>query len=1690
MLTVCCVYAPNERRGAFFSDLRERLPAAGALVMGGDFNCVCDPALDEVRRATSTGPSPRAEGGAELSALLRTLDCVDAYRSKHPHGREVTHYGTQSRGADASQRSAARLDRWYVSRAVADWWLTVQHMPCYVTAALEGETPGAASPGDHYPVLLTLTPPGLPSIGPGRRTFPHILLDPDAVECLHSGLQPLMSAIAATGTRPPGAAYASWLRAKTWTLDKSIQLARTWRAQQRAVLRAAVGTAPALAPVQAPAPAPAPAPVLVPAPAPGPGPRAQSGVCPPAAAAWPTAQSPQGARAAPADRGHQQAVRAQRELAAAADKVASGLATEQALNGEQCTRWNFQQLSAARHAPLIASLQDHSGATHDLSSVACGPDLRPVVHEHYSSASPQGLFRVGSTDPAAQARLLSFVSRKLDSQQQTDAEGPQRDGTITLACLTSALGACANGKSPGPDGLPFEAYKALWCVLAPLLAAALRDVLAHGPGGPEWAEGWVALLYKGKDLPTDRLSSYRPITLLNCDYKLVGRVVSDRLQGPLSFLIDPAQTAFIRGRWIGDNVLTRQEVAESVSESLCTPTPLSACIVSLDIEKAYDRVDRQWLMRCATTLGLPPGMLTWIERLMDTTTASVIINNFVVPGFPVDNGLPQGGPACPVLWTIQFEPFFAALRSAHAQGLFRSPRLLNVCAAPPATVHADDLDLFLTSLSTDAPAVRALLVDYERASNSRFSRTVKTQVIMLGAAPLMAADEAVRVFWEGAVMPGEDVTGGPQGQGAGVAAEHAMPAAAPAPPTPVASSAGAHAVPCPTVRAAAAAPGPAAAAPVPPPIALGVPCTADMALAARLVYSKKLQTARGRSRAWGGLGISFWGRCLIAKAMIGSLPAYHITFVPPAGPGYDFLSQLVRVLSSFVAWSDAPEDATLLDGSRQPTMRPARALAALPRHLGGLGAPDPVTHYVAMAAKPLVMSLLPGAQGWHGSLLHALSAAAPHARMGPTWLLSSMPLSLCGTVRFRHAAIIDAFRLLGVRQLSPRPGRSWPHRALLTLPLFYNPALTDADGTEFTPPAHAAACVEWPFTLGQLARVTDQLLLLDPVLVSITARLPVAWKAALLLGMAGEGALRGHDRWWVSSGGEWVRKGGANAGGPIARVSPVGVLVWPPLGTAPADAAGVSWLPACVPQVLKPQWAWTPAERAAVAAAPDPQARAAALPTQRALLGAWAAVSIYPAAWGVGELPLTEFSVAHARRLLTARAAHTAAIVHDPQHVLGGAVWPRIWARRPPNAAATPGAGVSGAGGSGDATPQPPPCNGLQALERPWVLFQRTRPAGDGARDIAADLARQGMNLRRSPLIRRAPHPRGRDGAGAGPSCGGQLSLPGPRQPPQAPRQQQQQRPPPAPLWRAGIVRHCLVLQDLAGALAASPVPTTAARPRLAPDPAAQYCRQLWQSVPVCNATKCFAVRLSHAALPCRAMSAFKFSWGRDKAGCECCSHSRGAGRVAAPLETYTHIFFECPAFAGAKDWLLDLWQHISGVRPPDTAAAIVADEPGAWPAGQQPVEERALLWQALRLTLLRHIWAARCSGDPEQQHARAVVSATVSCVRAEVQQLYNCSYMRDHLARALPPRIVRQRQQQLAFRQQPDQQRQRQQQRHPSAERLLVWLDPAIATVAPSPTGGGGAATCPAASQALLPSERLTLHLSLSHPVTAPPSP
>jgi hypothetical protein len=101
---------------------------------------------------------------------------------------------------------------------------------------------------------------------------------------------------------------------------------------------------------------------------------------------------------------------------------------------------------------------------------------------------------------------------------------------------------------------------------------------------------------------SDEIAAHRPITLLNCDYKLVARALVQRFTPAAEAVVDPGQTAFLPGRWIGDNILQHLEVVE-----YCNAEQLPGCIMFLDFEKAYDR--RGWIVA-----GSCDACSTWASR--------------------------------------------------------------------------------------------------------------------------------------------------------------------------------------------------------------------------------------------------------------------------------------------------------------------------------------------------------------------------------------------------------------------------------------------------------------------------------------------------------------------------------------------------------------------------------------------------------------------------------------------------------------------------------------------------------------------------------------------------------------------------------------------------------------------------------------------------------------------------------------------------------------------------------------------------------------------------------------------------------------------------------------------------------------------------------------------------------------------
>jgi len=135
-------------------------------------------------------------------------------------------------------------------------------------------------------------------------------------------------------------------------------------------------------------------------------------------------------------------------------------------------------------------------------------------------------------------------------------EGPDEDGIFTIPELHKALRSSGNGSAPGCDGLPFEFYTRWWEYLSTPLHAAFREAFLEVEEHDalcEFLHGVITLVLKPHK-PPDQIRSYRPITLLNCDVKILTKAISNRLQAPLDSVIDASQSAFIYGREIGDNV--------------------------------------------------------------------------------------------------------------------------------------------------------------------------------------------------------------------------------------------------------------------------------------------------------------------------------------------------------------------------------------------------------------------------------------------------------------------------------------------------------------------------------------------------------------------------------------------------------------------------------------------------------------------------------------------------------------------------------------------------------------------------------------------------------------------------------------------------------------------------------------------------------------------------------------------------------------------------------------------------------------------------------------------------------------------------------------------------------------------------------------------------------------------------------
>ncbi|XP_075665089.1 uncharacterized protein LOC142634697 [Castanea sativa] len=212
----------------------------------------------------------------------------------------------------------------------------------------------------------------------------------------------------------------------------------------------------------------------------------------------------------------------------------------------------------------------------------------------------------------------------------------------------------------------------------------------------------------------EKMSEFKPISLCNVIYKIISKVLANRLKLILPQLISPTQSALVPGRLITDNVLVTYETLHAMHGR--RKGKKGALALKLDISKAYDRVEWFFLKGMMIKLGFPQGWLDWVMSCVNTSSFSVWINGKAYGNFKPTRGIRQGDPLSPYLFLICAEAFTSLLAKEEENGRLHGVSISWTAPTISYLLFADDSLLFCQTKQKEVQLLFEVLEFYAVAS--------------------------------------------------------------------------------------------------------------------------------------------------------------------------------------------------------------------------------------------------------------------------------------------------------------------------------------------------------------------------------------------------------------------------------------------------------------------------------------------------------------------------------------------------------------------------------------------------------------------------------------------------------------------------------------------------------------------------------------------------------------------------------------------------------------------------------------------------------------------------------------------------------------------------------------------------------------------------------------------------------------
>lgn len=290
--------------------------------------------------------------------------------------------------------------------------------------------------------------------------------------------------------------------------------------------------------------------------------------------------------------------------------------------------------------------------------------------------------------------------------------------------IRNAFFSLPRNKTSGPDGYSAEFFCGCWEIVGPEVCDAIEEFFISGSMLKQWNTTTMVLIPKITNAAST--SDFRPISCLNTIYKVISKLLASRLLPLLTQVISSAQSAFLPGRLLGENVLLATDLVNGYNRQSSEPKAM----LKVDLRKAFDSVRWDFVLAALTALGIPQQFVNWISECISTASFTIAFNGTTGGNFKSSKGLRQGDPLSPYLFVLAMEVFSSLLQSRFDSGYIHyHPRASDLKLSH--LMFADDVMIFFDGGSSSLHGVSEALEDFASWSGLKINPQ-KSQLFCAG----------------------------------------------------------------------------------------------------------------------------------------------------------------------------------------------------------------------------------------------------------------------------------------------------------------------------------------------------------------------------------------------------------------------------------------------------------------------------------------------------------------------------------------------------------------------------------------------------------------------------------------------------------------------------------------------------------------------------------------------------------------------------------------------------------------------------------------------------------------------------------------------------------------------------------------------------------------------------------------------